>query len=226
MDRRTVRECRFNTEQMVFPVPRSALSQLPAMCLAGVVVAVVAGSGAWLYLASMGETVSLLAWFVGALFVPALPLALGAWTGDSRAFELDYLLRWYTCLAEGVPALDYAGATAAGLAMGMPFVYLGLTAEQAAELESDTAREAALDRIRSIEQRVYGGADAVDPCSVYRSKANAGYYQMLCSAIKDCVPVDAHFPLIYDQSVPDGYWRLPAVKGLGGIEGPSLFCAD
>jgi hypothetical protein len=121
------RERRFNTEQVVFSVPRPALRQLPAMWLAGVLVAVLAGSGGWLYLALMGETVSLLAWFVGALFVPALALALGVWVGNSRAFEVVYLLWWYMGLMEGVPALDYAGATARGLAMGMPFVYLGIT---------------------------------------------------------------------------------------------------
>jgi hypothetical protein len=122
------RERRFNTAQVVFSVPRSALRQLPAMWLAGVVVAVVAGSGAWLYLALTGETVSLLSWFVGALFVPALALALGVWVGNSRAFETVYLLWWYIGLMEGVPALDYAGTTARGLAMGMPFVYLGIAA--------------------------------------------------------------------------------------------------
>jgi hypothetical protein len=123
-----VRERRYNTGQMVFSVPRPALRQLPAIWLAGVVVAVVAGSGAWLHLALVGETTSLLAWFVGALFVPALALALGVWVGNSRAFEALYLLWWYIGLIEGVPAFDYAGATAGGLARGMPFVYLGLTA--------------------------------------------------------------------------------------------------
>jgi len=122
------RERRFNTEQVVFSVPHPALRQLPAMWLAGVVVAIIAGSGAWLYLALMGETVSLLAWFVGALFVPALALALGVWVGNSRVFEAIYLLWWYIGLMEGVLAFDYAGATARGLATGMPFVYLGITA--------------------------------------------------------------------------------------------------
>jgi hypothetical protein len=123
-----VRERRYNTGQMVFSVPRPALRQLPAIWLAGVVVAVVAGSGAWLHLALVGETTSLLAWFVGALFVPALALALGVWVGNSRAFEAVYLFWWYIGLIEGVPAFDYAGATAEGLAKGMPFVYLGITA--------------------------------------------------------------------------------------------------
>jgi hypothetical protein len=121
------RERRFNTEQVVFSMPRSALRQFPAMWLAGVVVAVFAGSGGWLYLTLTGETANLLAWFIGALFVPALALALGTWAGTRRAFEAVYLLWWYIGLMEGVPALDYAGATAGGLEVGMPFLYLGIT---------------------------------------------------------------------------------------------------
>lgn len=122
-----VRERRFGTEQMLFSVPRPALRQLPATWLAGVVIAVVAGSGAWLFLALHGEIASLLAWLVGALFVPALALALGVWAGNSRAFEAVYLLWWYAGLIEQVPALDYAGTTAACLEMGVPLVYLGIT---------------------------------------------------------------------------------------------------
>jgi len=34
--------------------------------------------------------------------------------------------------------------------------------------------------------------------------------------IKDCVPVDANFPLIYNKNALDYYWRL------GDIEGPSI----
>jgi hypothetical protein len=123
-----VRERRFNTEQMVFSVPRPAQRQLPAIWLAGLVVTVVAGCGAWLYLAATGELPSLLSWFVGALFVPALALALGVWAGHSRAFEAVYLLLWYMGPVEGIPALDFAGATAEGLSAGMPLVYLAISA--------------------------------------------------------------------------------------------------
>jgi hypothetical protein len=121
------RERRFNTEQMVFSAPRSALRQLPAMWLAGVVVTIVAGSGAWLHLALTGDAAILLGWFVGALFVPALALALGVWTGSSRTFEAAYLLLWYLGPLEGVQALDYTGTLAAGQT-GMPSVYLALSA--------------------------------------------------------------------------------------------------
>ena len=91
-------------------------------------VAVVASSGGWLRLALTGDLVSLLGWFAGALFVPALALALGVWTGSSRVFEAGYLFLWYLGALEGMPALDFTGASAASQGMGMPFVYLGLSA--------------------------------------------------------------------------------------------------
>jgi hypothetical protein len=121
------RERRFNTEQLVFCAPRPAVRQLPATWLAGVVVTIVAGSGAWLYLILAGDTASLMGWFTGALFVPALALALGAWTGSSRAFEAGYLFLWYLGPFEGILALDYTGASAGGEGIGMPLVYLALT---------------------------------------------------------------------------------------------------
>jgi hypothetical protein len=70
----------------------------------------------------------LLAWFVGALFTPSLALALGVWVGNGRAFELAYALFWYIGVVNRVPAFDYAGVTAESLAMGMPLVYLGISA--------------------------------------------------------------------------------------------------
>jgi hypothetical protein len=120
------RERRFNTGQMVFSAPHSALRQLPATWLAGVVAAVVATSGAWLRLALTGELLGLLGWFAGALFVPALALALGVWTGSRRAFEAGYLFLWYLGPFEGLPALDYTGASAANQAKGMPLTYAAL----------------------------------------------------------------------------------------------------
>jgi hypothetical protein len=121
-----VREHRHNTGQMVFCVPRPIARQLPAMWLAGFLFTAIVGGGVWLRLALLGEALTLTAWFAGALFVPALALALGVWLGDGRAFEIAYALLWYLGVINRVPAFDYAGATSAGLEMGMPVVYLGI----------------------------------------------------------------------------------------------------
>jgi hypothetical protein len=123
-----IREQRYNTRQLVFSVPHPISRQLPAMWLAGVIFTVIVGSGVWIRLALMGEITGLLAWIVGALFVPALALALGVWVGNSRAFETIYPLLWYIGVINQLPTFDYTGATAEGLKMGMPVVYLGITA--------------------------------------------------------------------------------------------------
>ena len=123
-----IRERRYNTGQMVFSVPNPISRQLPSMWLAGVIITVIVGSGAWMRLALMGEITSLLSWLAGALFAPALALALGVWVGNTRAFETAYPLLWYIGIINKVPVFDYAGATAEGLAMGMPVVYLAICA--------------------------------------------------------------------------------------------------
>ena len=76
----------------------------------------------------MGQFMSVGVWFIGALFVPALALTLGVWTGTSRAFEAVYLLWWYIGPGNQVPAFDYIGVVPEGLEMGMPLLYLGITA--------------------------------------------------------------------------------------------------
>jgi aldehyde:ferredoxin oxidoreductase len=121
-----------------------------------------------------------------------------------------------------VSALQWLADTRDPFNSGHGYLWAADVAERAAELANDTERAAALDRIRAIGQRVYGSADAVDPCSSYKDKAYPGYYQTLRSVIKDSVPVDAHFPLIYREKAPDGYWRLPDIVGVGEIEGPAI----
>jgi aldehyde:ferredoxin oxidoreductase len=128
-----------------------------------------------------------------------------------------------------VSALQWLSDTRDPFNSGHGYLWAESAAGCAAQLESDTEREAALERIRALGQRVYGSADAVDPCSAYGGKAYPGYYQTLRSVIKDCLPADAHFPLIYRASAPDLSWHLHDIEGIGDIEGPSieyhLFCA-
>ena len=121
-----------------------------------------------------------------------------------------------------VSALQWLSDTRDPFNSGHGYLWAADATERAAGLNSDTERAAALDQIRAIGQRVYRSPDAVDPYSGYNGKAYAGYYQTLRSLIKDCVPVDTHFPLIHRDNAPDGYWRLRDIEGLGEIEGPSI----
>jgi hypothetical protein len=121
------REARHRTEQMVFSAAFPLRGQLPAVWVAGLVVAMATGSGVALRLLLAGQWSALLAWAVGAAFIPALALALGVWSGSSKSFEVVYFLLWYAGPMNQVPALDYLGATDEAVATRIPLVYLALT---------------------------------------------------------------------------------------------------
>jgi hypothetical protein len=126
------RESRFDTGGLLFSSARPLLRQLPATWAAGVLLAMATGAGAAIRFLAAGDMTAFGAWLVGALFIPSMALALGVWSGTSKLFEILYLVIWYIGPMNHVPAMDYLGATRAGLAEGMPLVYLGVTAVLAA----------------------------------------------------------------------------------------------
>ncbi len=119
------RQERYGTWQMIFSASRPISRQLPAAWLAGVAIAAVTGGGAAIRFFSAGAWMSLFAWAVGALFIPALALMLGTLTATRRAFEMLYLLWWYLAF-NGVIPLDFIGITQEALNKGYPWLYLGL----------------------------------------------------------------------------------------------------
>jgi hypothetical protein len=110
-----VREIRHGTEQLVFSSPHPLGLQLPATWVAGVIVAVLAGSGVLVRLVLEGDWAGIGAWMVGALFIPALALAMGCWSRNSRLFEVVYAILWYAGPVEGIAALDFMGASGGSL---------------------------------------------------------------------------------------------------------------
>jgi hypothetical protein len=122
------REVQHRTEELVLTNPHPLRRQLPATWLSGWIVALLAGSGVALRLVLAGDRSALLAWAVGALFIPTLALTLGAWTGSGKAFEGLYAAIWYIGPVNQLAALDFMGATDKSVAAGMPFHYLALTA--------------------------------------------------------------------------------------------------
>lgn len=121
------REARHQTGQLVFVAPHPLRRQLPATWLAGVIVAALAGSGVAVRLVLTGDWGSLLAWMVGALFIPSLALALGCWSSSSKLFEVVYTVLWYIGPLNRVPLLDFMGVSSESVAPGVPLGYLGLT---------------------------------------------------------------------------------------------------
>lgn len=122
-----VRELRDQTSQLLFSAPHPISRQLPAVWLAGVILALLTGSGFGLRLVMGGSIRGLLAWLVGALFIPTLALAMGVWSGSSKLFEIVYTLLWYVGPMHATLQLDFMGSAPGTAMTRMPLFYLLLT---------------------------------------------------------------------------------------------------
>ena len=121
------REARYRTDQLVFSSAKVLQRQLPAVWMAGVLLALVTGSGVALNMALKGMWPGVLAWGVGALFIPSLALCLGVWTGSSKTFEFIYSLLWYIGPLNQAEALDFMGAVPGSVEAGIWQHYLVIT---------------------------------------------------------------------------------------------------
>ena len=93
-------------------IPASSLwKQLPAVWIAGIIVAAVTNGGLAIRLLIARDHPALLAWIACTLFVPSLALALGIWSGTSKVFEAIYTVWWYIGPAHHTPGLDFLGTT-------------------------------------------------------------------------------------------------------------------
>jgi hypothetical protein len=105
------RESRCRTGQLVFSAAHPLRRQFPATWLAGVILALLTGSGVAVRLLLDGDWAGMSAWLTGALFIPALALAMGCWSRNSKLFEAVYTILWYAGPVEGISALDFMGAS-------------------------------------------------------------------------------------------------------------------
>jgi hypothetical protein len=82
-----IREVQHQTHQLLFSAPHPISRQLPAVWLAGVLLAILTGSGFAQRLLVGGNWRGLFAWLTGSLFIPTSALALGVWSGSAKPFE-------------------------------------------------------------------------------------------------------------------------------------------
>jgi len=106
------REARHDTRQIVFSAPHPLLHQLPAAWLSACAVLALLGSGALLRFILAGETISILGWLTGVVFISSLALAAGVLTGSSKAFEVIYVFLMYM-QTQQFPPFDFMGMTPA-----------------------------------------------------------------------------------------------------------------
>ncbi len=122
------REARFGVTGIVFSAPRPFTRQILAAWGAGFVLALLMASGVAMRCAMAGDVGGLSAIVAGAMFVPAMALAAGAWTGGTTLFEALYVALWYIGPLNRATSLDFMGSSDAAVAAGMPVVYAGLAA--------------------------------------------------------------------------------------------------
>lgn len=89
------REAHHQTDELIFSAAHSLRRQFPPAWLAGVIVAVLMGSGVALRLLLARDWAGLLGFAVGAVFIPSLALAMGIWSGTGKLFEAVYIIWWY-----------------------------------------------------------------------------------------------------------------------------------
>jgi hypothetical protein len=118
------REARNATESLIFSSESVLSRQLPAVWMAGVVVALSTGGGMGLNLLFSRDWHGVVAWISGALFIPSLALAFGVWSGTSKPFEALYTALWYVGPMHQTPGLDFTGAAPTATS---PIVYLAMT---------------------------------------------------------------------------------------------------
>jgi hypothetical protein len=119
------REWRYHTAPLIFSAAHPLGRQLPATWLVGVLVTILTGSGVAANLLFAGDVIGLLTCGIAALFIPTLALALGAWSGGSKLFEIVYLMLWYAGpMNKILPQLDFMGASRTAMGVSLPIVYL------------------------------------------------------------------------------------------------------
>ncbi len=122
------RESRFGTRSLLFSCANILPRQLLACFLAGFTVAALTGAGAAVRLLIARNLPALFAWLCGALFLPALALVLGAFSGTGKPFEGLLTALWYIGPMNHTPGLDFTGAASASHTISYALIYLALAA--------------------------------------------------------------------------------------------------
>ena len=109
------REARDGVESFVLTSPGAWWRQPLAAWTGGVLVTLLLGLPVAVRLAMAGDAAALASWTSAVLFIPALALACGAWSGSHRLFEALYVALWYIGPLNRVAELDFVNGPHPGL---------------------------------------------------------------------------------------------------------------
>jgi hypothetical protein len=121
------RETHYHTGQLLFSSAYPLARQFPAMWMAGITVAFLAGCAMLIRSLAAGDADLFAALMIGIVFVPTFALALGTVSGSKKLFEVVYLLMWYIGPVNGLPLLDFVGAVETAAGGWISLVYLILS---------------------------------------------------------------------------------------------------
>ncbi|MFB9331124.1 ABC transporter permease [Paenibacillus aurantiacus] len=117
-------EAYFRTNLLVFTAVNPIRRQFVTLWLAGVILSVLTGIGAFIHFIVIMDWEQVAAMAVGALFIPALALALGVWSGSGKLFQVVFLLMWYIGPLNRLEDLDFIGSMAQSVSHGVYLYYL------------------------------------------------------------------------------------------------------
>jgi len=106
------REVRYQAEQLVFQVAYPLTRVLVSSWLAGILFTAVISSGVLIGRVAAGESLHMIPWLLGVVFIPTFALALGIWSRSSKMFEVLYPILWYLGplnKENGLSMIDYLG---------------------------------------------------------------------------------------------------------------------
>jgi hypothetical protein len=121
---RGTREARHHTDELTFSAAHPLRRQFPAAWFAGVIVAVLMGSGVALRLLLAGDWAGMVGFAVAAVFIPSLAMALGVWGGTGKLFEVVYVVWWYIGPVHHDRNLDFMFTSAQSFSWGGLRFYL------------------------------------------------------------------------------------------------------
>ena len=122
------RESRFGTRALLFSCANILPRQLVACFLAGFTAAALTGAGAGIRLLLAHNSIGFVAWLAGALFLPALALALGTFSGTGKPYEALLAAIWYVGPMNHTPGLDFTGTANGPRTIHYAAIYFALAA--------------------------------------------------------------------------------------------------
>ncbi len=114
-------------EELMYPLPRSTLSQFVSLLSTGWIIALITGIIPLLKMILHGDWAYAGVWLVGSFFIPSFAHFFTTWTGTSKIFEFLYGFLWYIGPFAGIQVLDFMGSLTSTASSNVWIIYACLS---------------------------------------------------------------------------------------------------